>query len=131
MARVIATAIKQAQKAHRAALEETYDGTCTVYERQQYKNPDTKVTESREAEVFSDEPCHLSYSSDTAAAGTGTVTNVPQTIKLFLAPEKVILPGSKIVVTQQGRTEAYSQSGKAAVYSSHQEILLELFRGYA
>lgn len=128
---MIAAAIKQAQKTHREVLEETYDGVCTVYEKQQYKNSDTKVTEIREAELFSSEPCHLSYSSDAAAVGTGTVTDVVQTIKLFLVPEKVIPPGSKIVVTQQGRTEAYSRSGKAGVYSSHQEIVLELFRGYA
>ena len=73
----------------------------------------------------------LSYSSTAPAAGSDTVAGVAQTIKLFLAPEPVVPPGSRIEVTQQGRTESYAQSGKAAVYSSHQEILLEIWKEYA
>lgn len=128
---MIADAIRQAQRMHRKVIEAAYDGVCTVYERKPFKDPDTKVTSSREEAVIRNEPCHLSFSGDTAASGTETVTNVAQTIKLFLAPEKEIRPGSKIEVTQNGRTESYSQSGKASVYASHQEITLELFRGYA
>ena len=95
------------------------------------KDPDTKVTRQEEVLVQEGILCHLSYSSTTPAAGSSTVTAVIQTIKLFLAPEPVIPPGSRIEVTQQGRTENYDQSGQAAVYSSHQEILLELWREYA
>ena len=39
--------------------------------------------------------------------------------------------GSKIVVTQNGRTQIFSSSGEAAVYPTHQEIILELFKGWA
>ena len=39
--------------------------------------------------------------------------------------------GSKIVVTQEGRTAAYARSGEPAVYSSHQEIVLVPFEEYA
>ena len=124
-------AIKQAQKMHRKAIEATYDGTCRIYGMRSVKDPDTKVTRQEEVLVQEGIPCHLSYSSTTPAAGSSTVTVVIQTIKLFLAPESVIPPGSRIEVTQQGRTESYGQSGKAAVYSSHQEILLELWREYA
>lgn len=128
---MIADAIRQVRWMQRRALEALYDGKCTVYERRPVKNPDTKVTSSREETVIWNEPCHLSYSSDSAAYGTGTVTNIAQTIKLFIAPEKEIKPGSRIEVTQNGQTESYSQSGKAAVYASHQEITLELFEGHA
>ena len=94
------------------------------------RDPVTKVTRQEEALVQEEVPCHLSYSSAAPSAGSGTVTTVSQTIKLFLAPEIEILPGSRIEVIQQGRTESYSQSGKAAVYSSHQEIQMELWKGY-
>lgn len=124
-------AIRQAQRRHRAAIEQTYDGTCEIYEQKPVKDPDTKVTSHKEIPMQEEIPCHLSFSSMPPAAASGTATDVVQTIKLFLAPELIIPPGSRIEVSQQGRTESYGQSGKAAVYSSHQEILLELWRGYA
>lgn len=116
---------------HREALEAVYDGVCTVYEKQPVFDPVTKVTAVREVEVLAEEPCHLSFSNAGPSSGSENAAEVSQVIKLFLAPEKEIRPGSRIMVTQQGRTENYSRSGKAAVYAGHQEITLELFRGYA
>lgn len=116
---------------HRKAIEATYDGTCRIYGMQSVKDPVTKVTRQEEVLVQDGIACHLSYSSTVPAAGSDTVTGVAQTIKLFLAPELVVPPGSRIEVTQQGRIESYAQSGKAAVYSSHQEILLEIWKEYA
>lgn len=124
-------AVKQAQSMHRSAVEARYDGTCQIFGMQPVKNPDTKVTRQAEVLMLKDLPCHLSYSAAPPAAGSGTITTAVQTIKLFLAPETVIEPGSRIEVTQTGRTESFHQSGKAAVYSSHQEISLELWKGYA
>lgn len=128
---MIRDAIRQAQRMHRKAVEATYDGTCRIYGMQSVKDPVTKVT--RQEEVLAQDviACHLSYSSTAPAAGSDRVTAVVQTIKLFLDPELVVPPGSRIEVTQQGRTESYAQSGKAAVYSSHQEILLEIWKEYA
>lgn len=128
---MVSEAIKRAQRMHRKAIEATYDGTCRIYGMQSVKDPLTKVTRQEEALVQDGIACHLSYSSTALAAGSDTVTGVAQTIKLFLAPEPVVPPGSRIEVTQQGRTESYAQSGKAAVYSSHQEILLEIWKEYA
>ena len=54
-----------------------------------------------------------------------------QSLKLFLDKSVVIPPGSKIVVTQEGQTNAYAQSGPPAVYSVHQEIMLVPFERYA
>lgn len=116
---------------YREALEAAYDGVCTVYEMQPVFNPITKVTARQEEEVLTKEPCHLSFCKVGPSSGSESAAGVSQVIKLFLAPEREIRPGSKITVTQQGRTENYSRSGKAAVYASHQEITLELFRGYA
>lgn len=128
---MIADAMRQAQKMHRAIIEETYDGICNVYAKKPIRDPETGVTAMKEICAADGRPCHLSFSGTGPVVETGTITGVTQTIKLFLAPELVIEPGSKIEVTRHGRTEVYGQSGKAAVYSSHQEILLELWKGYA
>lgn len=128
---MIRDAIKRGQRMHRKAIEATYDGTCRIYGMQSVKDPVTKVTRQEEVLVQEGIPCHLSYSSTAPAAGSDTVTAVVQTIKLFLAPELVVPSGSRIEVAQQGREESYAQSGKAAVYSSHQEIQLELWKEYA
>ena len=128
---MINDAIRQAKRMHRKAVEATYDGTCRIYGMQSVKDPVTKVTRQDEALVQDGIACHLSYSSAAPAAGSDTVTAVAQTIKLFMTPELTVPPGCRIEVTQQGRAESYAQSGKAAVYPSHQEILLELWKGYA
>lgn len=125
---MIQDAIRQARKMHRRAIEATYDGTCRIYGMRSVKDPVTKVTRQKEVILHEEAACRLSYSSTAPAAGSGTVTSVIQTIKLFLAPEPAIPPGCRIEVTQQGRTESYVQSGKAAVHPSHQEILLELWK---
>lgn len=62
--------------------------------------------------------------SDTGAA-------ISQGTKLFTVPEIQIKPGSKIIVTQNGVTTVYSSSGVPAVYPTHQEVILELFEGWA
>lgn len=128
---MISDAIRQAQKAHRKAVEATYDGTCRIYGMQSVKDPVTKVTQQEEALIYDSISCHLSYSSTAPVTGSGTVAAVAQAIKLFLAPELTVPPGCRIEVIQHGRTENYAQSGKAAVYSSHQEIMLELWKEYA
>lgn len=128
---MIADAIRQAQKMHRTMIEQTYDGTCSIYQMVHEKDPDTRVTKQQERQMASGILCHLSFSGTLSADAGETVTTVQQTIRLFLNPEQEIPPGCRIEVSQQGRTESYGESGKAAVYSSHQEIVLELWKGYA
>lgn len=131
MVRQMMDALKRGQAAHRKAVEATYDGICRIYGMEAIKDPETMVTRQEEALVKEEVPCHLSVSSSAPVAGSSMAASVSQTIKLFLAPELSVPPGSRVEVTQQGRTESYAQSGKAAVYPSHQEIMLELWEGYA
>nr|WP_301906351.1 hypothetical protein [uncultured Anaerostipes sp.] len=128
---MIAEAIKQAQQIHRTVIEQTYDGTCNIYSMQDVKDPETKITEQKEVSLLENVPCHMSFSGAVTAEGNGTSTDVKQEIKLFLAPEVLVPPGCRIEVMQHGVTESYSGSGKAAIYSSHQEISLELWKEYA
>ena len=88
----------------REAIESLYDCTATVTVRVPYE--DGAVTRFREEELFSGEP---------------------QSVKLFLAPEREIPAGSKITVEGRGMTRVYARSGQPAVYGSHQEIALALW----
>lgn len=114
----------------RAAVESLYKGVCTVYEYREYRR-DNGSTGHSETAVFTDIPCRLSFSAIPQAGQTDTAAALTQSVKLFTAPEYDIKPGSKITVTQEGRTTDYKSSGAPAVYRSHQEINLELFRGWA
>lgn len=119
--------VKQARK----AFESIYDGTCDVIEHQKYQKPN-KSTAFREVTVLENEPCRLSFKTIGSTTSTeNTASAVMQTTTLFISPDVVIEPGSKIVVTQNGKTVAYKQSGEPALYNTHQEIILELFERWA
>ncbi len=125
------SALDKARKRARQALESQYEGRCTVSEYQDVEDPVTFITESKLVEVIKDQPCKLSYSRFPSTNQTETFAGVNQSIKLFIAPEVEIKPGSIISVTQNGRTTAYKQSGQPAIYFTHQEINLELYEDKA
>lgn len=124
--------LEQAQAAARAALEKHhYKDVCSVIQYQDTKDPKTKLTSKQEVTVLENQPCKLSFETVKGAEGTDTATALSQIIKLFIAPEVKIPPGSKIVITHEGRTGEYSQSGIPAVYPTHQEIVLTVFERWA
>lgn len=120
-----------AQKAARKAIESTYTGLCTIVERRDVKDEKTKITRKSEITVIEKQPCKLSFESIKAAVQTETAAAIAQSTKLFIAPEIKVQSGSKIIVEQNGVKAEYSASGEPAIYSSHQEIMLELFEGWA
>lgn len=124
-------AVEAARKAARKALESTYEGVCTVYQYQNVKDPATKITHEEEVAVLTDQPCRLSFETLNATVQTDTAAAKSQGVRLFISPEVRIDAGSKIVVTQTDVTGEYSASGEPAVYPTHQEIDLELFKGWA
>ena len=118
--------------AARAALERFYSDTCTVYVQQEAESDDC-LTRFESKVLYADQPCRLSFSSSTTASGD-IVAAVSQSVKLFISPELVIPPGSRIDVLRPGeipRAFHYKSSGSAAVYPTHQEIPLELAERYA
>ena len=121
------SAIDRARQLARRAQEKTYEGCCTVTGYEKITDPKTHITEEKDITAYENEPCRVSYSSAPATGSSQTADSLEQSIKLFISPDIVIKPGSKISVVQNGRTEAYKQSGKAAVYSTHQEINLDLY----
>lgn len=116
--------------AARGARERLYTGRCTITEYQQLRDEATRISSGSEVVIAEDIPCRLSYEKIVAAGG-GMVAAVSQQVKLFLAPDIVVKPGSKITVEQDGRRQEFAASGEPAVYATHQEIMLEIFRGWA
>lgn len=111
----------------RRAVESLYTGICTIAERRPgtRSNGSTGFTEET---VLENQPCRLSYSDSSSTSPAENASRTEQSIKVFLAPEIRVQPGSRLTITQNGVTEAYRNSGKPAVFQTHQEITLELFK---
>lgn len=117
--------------AARRTLESTYDGRADVTEHRKVKNEKTKITGYEDVTVLRGQPCRLSFSSVAAVSQSESAAKTAQTVKLFLSPDVVIKPNSKITVTQNGTTGSYTNSSIPAVYATHQEIILEIFERWA
>lgn len=114
----------------RKAIELTYDCTCNVISQEKYIK-ENKSTGFKENKILENEKCKLSFESVTNSNQDDVKSNVIQSTKLFIAPEKTINPGSRIEVTDVlGQVSIYKSSGKPAKYQTHQEIVL-VFEGYA
>ena len=119
-------------KSYAAAIKSLWRGKCTVTVR---NNDTTDENTGRvvvgEVDTYTDEPCRISFDTVNATQTENNAANIIQSITLFIDRAVVIPEGSKITVTQNGATSVYEKSGKPAVYSTHQEIPLEIFKGWA
>ena len=113
------------------ALEMLWLGLCSIYVREKKINPNTKRTEFVETELITDQPCKLSFETIKSTEESNHVAGVRQAVKLFISPNITIPAGSKIVVIQNDVTGEYQNSGVPPVFTNHQEIALELFKGWA
>lgn len=111
---------------HRKAMEQLYEGTCDIFQYQDVSEGHLSKMELAQTEEAV--PCRLSFSASPAGNAHDGYTGVSQTIKLFLAPEVSVPAGSKVIVTQAGTVTAYRSSGQPAVYPSHQEIELTIWK---
>ena len=128
----VVSSLAAAQKMARKAIEGTYSSVCTILERRDIRDEKTKITwKNKEVPVAENQLCKLSFEKLNTVVQTDTVAKQAQGAKLFIAPEIEVKPGSKIIVEQNGVTTEYSASGVPAVYPSHVEHKLELFRGWA
>ena len=112
-------------KNYQNALQKLWKGLCDVYTVKTIRNPANGRDEPTEVQVLQKQPCRLSFSSISSTTEQDSAPLTQQSLKLFL--DKSV----KIVVTQEGQTNAYAQSGPPAVYSVHQEIMLVPFERYA
>lgn len=114
----------------RKSLEKLWTDRCAVIIRKEVTDPETFITSFVETAMMKEQRCRLSYKT-LATASDGLAAAVSQSVKLFLAPDVEIPPGSKIIVTHEGCALEFGRSGEPAVYSGHQEIPLELWEGWA
>ncbi|MFI3236810.1 MAG: hypothetical protein R3Y47_02130 [Lachnospiraceae bacterium] len=120
-----------ARKAARKAIESTYDSIVNVLEYKKTKDSITKLTSMGEIPVIENEPCKISFEQLQSVVQSESSAATGQKIKLFISPDVSIKPGSKIIALHGGNTAEYIFSGVPAIYDTHQEIMLELFKGWS
>ena len=108
-----------------------WKGRCDILEYEDVTDPDTHQTSQKPKLVVEDEPCRISYSTETVTNPSTGVAELSQFTVLFIRPDLEIDPGSIIEITQNGRTTKYRRSGKPSIYTNHQEIRLTLYEDYA
>lgn len=111
-------------------MESLYNGTCTITERKSKKKANMSTGFVDEV-VLEDQPCRLIFKTVSQNSQGEVASKLVQVAKVFLAPEIHVKPGSKLTITQNGVTADYKNSGQPAFYSTHQEIVLELFEGWS
>lgn len=117
--------------AYKKAVQSLWEGRATITVRDGATNKKTGRTDPVERVTASNLPCRISFSAVKSTEPGIEAARVAQTVTLYIDPGVDIPPGSKITVTQHGVTADYGRSGKAAVYSCHQEAPLELWGGWA
>ena len=115
----------------RETLEELYDSVCTVFEYEDRKDEITKITSKRLVEKYADIPCRLSYRGFPHTEEALKAARLSFTVRLYLAPEIKIEPGSVIQVTYKADSATFHLAGQPAKYTTHQEIELLLKKGWA
>lgn len=112
-------------KQAREAIQSMWTGICNIFWFKNSKNKyGTVVSEVKE--LYKNIPCRLSFKNISQTEQTESVAKTSQVVKLFIAPEVYVPPGSIIEVTQNGVTRKYKHSGISAVYTNHQEIILDV-----
>ena len=112
-------------KQAREAIQSMWTGICNIFWFKNSKNKyGTVVSEVKE--LYKNIPCRLSFKNISQTEQTESVAKTSQVVKLFIAPEVYVPPGSIVEVTQNGVTRKYKHSGISAAYTNHQEIILDV-----
>ncbi len=115
------------------AIEPFYTDVCTVYEKTAVNKDGRTVFE--EVKVYENVPCRMSAKAylfgENVANEKNNITSLNKKTKLFMPPEYVIKPGSKIVVESLGQVSVFAKSGKMSCYNSHNEVMVDLLKNYA
>lgn len=112
-------------------LKRLWTDTCMVKNLIEVEDKKDHSTSTEEVIVLENEPCKLSFQTISANSEDETKAKLVQKAKLFLSNEVEIKPGSRIEIRRGGRQFSYSSSGLPAIFSSHQEIILEQKEMYA
>lgn len=108
----------------RKDLARLYVDTCSVIECRKVIDVNG-IHHEEEVTVYENVPCKLTHKTITQVVD-GVEPKMSLVSKLNLAPDIEIKPGSKIIVTRDGVSTVYKNSGQPARYLNHQSITLEL-----
>ena len=114
----------------RKAIESLYTDVCTITEHKKIKKENLS-TGFQDVVVLENQPCRVSFKTVNSASQGDVAATIVQIVKVFLAPEIQVKPGSKITITRNNVVTEYKCSGQPALYDTHQEVVLELFKGWA
>ena len=117
--------------AYKKAVQSLWDGKATITVLDGVLNPANGRTEPVERVTASGLSCRISHTTVKSTEPSEEAAVAAQSVTLYIDPDLDIPEGSKVTVTQNGVTRDYERSGKAAVYTAHQEVPLELFKGWA
>lgn len=104
--------------------------TCTITVSEAYTKSN-RATGFRDVVLCADEPCKISFFNNGQMNNTASVSliaaDVIQRTKLFIRSGLDIPEGSRITVVTHtnGKTLHYKSSGTPAIFTNHQEIILE------
>lgn len=113
------------------AITPFYAGVCTVSMFTKSKDNTTKLSSLSKTVLYSEQPCRISFSKVVSGNQTDTTDNTSLGVRLFISNTLDIPSGADITVVQDGVTYNFASSGIAAVYPTHQEIVLESKEVYA
>lgn len=108
-------------------LATIWNDRATVYEYKDTVDPETFQSTQTLEPVLVDEPCRISFRQEQATNIRSGAAVISQSITLFISPYVYIKPGSVIDVNHYGTVTRFKGSSKAALYSNHQQIVLELY----
>lgn len=100
-------------------------GTATIYGSTAKTSDVSAITDCERTVLYEKVPCHLSFKRIEATDGEHLAEQKLSGV-LFVAPDVSVPPGSRIVVEQQGQVYEMHRSGTVAMYTAHQEIVVEL-----
>lgn len=115
----------------RTAIESLYFDTATIIEYQHVVDPEDGSTNVEEVVVHENVPCKVNHVITGHATDRDAADELFLVSKLFLSPEIEIKAGSKIIVTRNGVSTLYKNSGEPARCMNHQEIKIELWEDKA
>lgn len=112
-------------------LKLLYTAFCNIYEYESFIDENSFIKKQNSVLKYENIPCRVSYyknSYNVLVAKESLFNNsITQRVKIFLDNNIKIKAGSIIVVTQNGKTTKYKNSGEPVIYTSHQEIMIDIF----
>lgn len=116
----------------RTAREKLWYGSANIYGALKTTDPITGITKIvNDAMLYENLPCKLSHREIKSDEQTDGPSRVVHSIKVSIGNEYNIPSGSKMVITQSGKTASYKSSGEAAQFVVHQEIPLVIDKRYS